>query len=60
MINVKKDQGSGQRRIGDNNRERVRKWFLSNPDMTVSDCAKALGLTWPTVKRHVVSIQNKS
>ena len=45
------------RRIGEKNKDRVASWFLKNPDRNIADCARALGLTWQTVKKHVVAIQ---
>jgi|GEM_PF-2693472 len=57
MIDVKSDKTSGMREVSNRNRERVKRWFLSNPGRTVTDCSRALNLAWQTVKKHVVSIQ---
>lgn len=57
MIDVKKDKTKGMRAVREMNKARVKKWFLTNPGMTVADCARALGLTWQTVKKHVMAIQ---
>jgi len=59
MIKVKTDHGSKSRRIGLENKNRVETWFLKNPDRTIADCSRALGLTWQTVKKHVVAIQKE-
>lgn len=60
MINVNSDTRVGMIKKGNKNKERVRKWFLSNPGETIADCSRALGLNWQTVKKHVVSIKNES
>jgi len=57
MITYTPDQGARSRRIGEKNKDRVASWFLKNPDRNIADCARALGLTWQTVKKHVVAIQ---
>lgn len=57
MIEVGEWKGDGKKIVGRRNRNRVEKWFIGNPGMTVADCARALGLTWQTVKKHVVAIQ---
>lgn len=59
MIVVQSNQGGRSKKIGIKNKERVRKWFLSNPGMSIADCSRALGLTWPTVHKHVKSIQKE-
>ncbi len=57
MIVVKNGKLSGPISVGSRNRERVREWFIKNPNTTVSDCMRALNMTWITVKKHVVAIQ---
>lgn len=57
MISVDVNRARGPLGVREKNKERVKKWFLANPGMTVADCARELSLTWQTVKRHVVDIQ---
>ena len=54
---MKNGRGTGGIIYAQKNREKIKKWIELNPEKTVADCARALGLTWPTVKKHVVSIQ---
>lgn len=60
MIEVGEWKGDGKKIVGKRNRNRVEKWFIANPGMTVADCARALGLTWQTVKKHVIAINNEN
>ena len=53
---VKNGKGTGRIIIAKRNSERIKKWFKSNPDMTIADCARALNLSWPTVKKHVKAL----
>jgi phage FluMu gp28-like protein len=59
MIKVNSDKTEGMRRRGIKNREKVKAWFEDNPGETVAECARSLGFTWVTVKRHIVDIQSK-
>ena len=45
--------------IRDKNRERVRKYFIKNPATTIKSCCDSLGLSFPTVKRHIISIKKE-
>lgn len=56
---MKDGRGTGGILYAQKNRARIKKWIENNPEKTIADCARALGLTWQTVKRHVVSIQQE-
>jgi len=58
-MNVGTWENTGKKIVGERNRKRVEKWFTSNPGRTVAECSRALGLTWKTVKKHVVAIQKE-
>ena len=38
------------------NRRAVSDWFKNNPNTTITECCKGTGLSYPTVKRHIVAI----
>lgn len=50
-------RGTGGIIYAQKNRARIKKWFESNNDKTIAECARSLRLTWMTVKKHVVAIQ---
>jgi len=54
---MKNGRGTGGIIYAKKNRARIKKWFELNPERNIADCARALGFTWPTVKKHVVAIQ---
>ena len=56
-MNVGTWENTGKKIVGERNRARIKKWFTVNPGRTISECSRALGLTWQTVKKHVVAIQ---
>lgn len=55
---IKSGKGTGGIIVSKKNRGRIQKYFIENPGSTISECARALNLTWPTVKSHVVAIQD--
>lgn len=59
MLDVRTGYDVGSNRIGNKNKDRVKRWFISNPGETIAECSRALGLTWQTVKKHVVAIQKE-
>lgn len=54
---MKNGAGTGGIIYAKKNREKIKRWIKLNPDRTIADCARELGFTWPTVKRHVVAIK---
>jgi predicted ArsR family transcriptional regulator len=45
--------------IGEENRERVRAYFLAHVGCTNQECAKALGLSVMSVGRHVATLRKE-
>lgn len=44
-------------KIGHNNREAVRTWFLSHVGCSARECAKAIGLSEVAVGRHLKTLR---
>lgn len=59
MIEISTNKARGSYKRAGENREKIRAWFLANPGETITCCAKSLGFTWITVKKHVISIQKE-
>lgn len=56
-MKIKNGRGTGGIIVAKRNRANIKKWFSENEDGNISQCARALNLRWPTVKKHVVAIQ---
>jgi len=40
-----------------NNKTKVKAWILANPGRFIKDCCEGTGLTYKTVKRHILAVQ---
>ncbi len=58
-MEVKDGRAAAQRKIAENNLNRVAKWFESNPDGSRKECAKRLKLGYWTVCRIINELKNK-
>lgn len=56
-MNVGTWNNTGKKVVGERNMENIKAWFNENPGKTISECSRALNLTWKTVKKHVVAVQ---
>lgn len=51
-------RGKNKKAVSKANREKVRAWFLKNPGDYISSCCHGTGLTYKTVKKHILAIQS--
>ena len=52
-------RGMHTKKTAEKNMARVEKWFKDNPNSTITDCYKALGLSIHTVRKHVKALMDK-
>lgn len=52
-MEIKVNQGDHMKRIKAKNRSSVKAWFETNPESTITECCKGLGLTYRTVRAGV-------
>ena len=56
---MKSGRGEYKKEIARKNREIIRAWLEKNPDGTLTECKKATGFSYVTVRRHVDAIKNE-
>ena len=56
---MKSGRGEYKKEIARKNRDKIRAWLEKNPDGTLTDCKKATGFSYVTVRRHVDAIKNE-
>ena len=57
MIDILDGRGLHKKALSDENRIIVRLYFKWHPGATIGDACKGTGLTYKTVKRHILAIQ---
>lgn len=53
----KDGRGEKNKRIKLKNIEAVKTFFKKNPDTTIKECCEQTGLSYPTVRRHLNSLE---
>jgi len=56
MINVADGRGKSRAKIGKINRDKVENYYKENPGSNIINCCRALGLSYPAVKRHIKAL----
>ena len=56
---MKSGRGEYKKEIARKNREIIMAWLEKNPDGTLTECKKATGFSYVTVRRHVDAIKNE-
>jgi len=56
-MNISDGRGQHKKTLSDENRIIVRLYFKWNPASTITQCCDGTGLTYKTVKRHILAIQ---
>ena len=56
---MKNGRGEFKKEVSIKNREIIRAWMEKNPNGTLTDCKKATGFSYVTVRRHVDAIKNE-
>ena len=56
---MKAGRGEYKKEIARKNREIIRAWLKKNPDKTVTDCKKATGFSYLTVRKHIDAIKQE-
>ncbi|MCP3924522.1 MAG: hypothetical protein GY714_18265 [Desulfobacterales bacterium] len=54
---MKDHRGRHSIRNGEQNRKKVKEWMIKNPDATMRQCEKDLGLCHVTVRKHIKAIK---
>lgn len=52
-------RGKGKTLDCKRNKKAVKKWFTDNPNSTIKACCEGVKLTYPTVRRHIESLQKE-
>ena len=55
-LKVKDGRGKHKKDVAKQNRQNIIEFFALNPDSSITDCSKELGLTWLTVQKHIKEI----
>ena len=56
---MKAGRGEYKKEIAKKNREIIRAWLKENPDKTLTDCKKATGFSYVTVRKHIDAIKQE-
>jgi predicted ArsR family transcriptional regulator len=56
---VRDGRGANKRALAEKNKKQVEDWFKKNPDSTITECCKGVGLSFKTVRKHIDSIQKE-
>ena len=56
-MDVVDGRGKHKKILSEENRNTIKHYFKWSPDSTISDCCNATGLSYPTVKKHILAIQ---
>jgi len=56
---MKAGRGEYKKDIAKKNRDKIRAWLKKNPDGTLTDCKKATGFSYVTVRRHIDAIKQE-
>lgn len=51
--------GDHARKVKEDNVNRIRQFFVNNPDATQKDCEKILELSYSTILRHVKTLRKE-
>lgn len=54
---IKNGRGNYGRELSKKNRAIIKKWLKENQGSTITECIKATGLSYPTVRGHIDAIQ---
>ena len=57
-MNIVDGRGQHRKILSDKNRKTVEHFFRWSTEATITDCCKATGLSFKTVKRHIGAIQD--
>ncbi len=52
-------RGENMVRLKQQNREKIKNWFLKHPGSSVKECAAALGLCTKTVRNHIKALEKE-
>lgn len=52
-MKVSDGRGANKKIDAKRNKNAVRDWFKQNPDSTITECCKGLGLTYTPVRKHL-------
>lgn len=58
-LKVKDGRGAYNKNIAKQNRQSIIDFFALNPDSSITDCSKELGLSWLTVQKHINAINQE-
>ena len=50
-------RGRNKKELSKKNRIIIRKWLANNGKTTITECCRGTGMTYKTVKRHIMAIQ---
>ena len=56
---MKNGRGEFKKEISRKNRDVIRAWLEKNPDKTLTDCKKATGFSYATVRKHIDAIKQE-
>ena len=56
---MKSGKGEHKKELARKNREIIRAWLKNNPDKTMTDCKKATGFSYLTVRKHIDAIKQE-
>ena len=56
LIKIVNQQGQHRKKLEKANREKILNWVIANPNTTMKQCGKDLGLSHVTVRKHMREI----
>jgi len=57
-MKVADGRGKNKKELSKKNKAKVRAWFVKNPGGYISSCCRDTGLTYKTVKKHILALQS--
>ena len=57
---MKAGRGEYKKEIARKNRDKIRAWMEKNPNGTLTDCKKATGFSYLTIRKHIDAIIRES
>ena len=56
---MKAGRGEYKKEIARKNRDSIRAWLEKNPGKTLTECKKATGFSYATVRKHIDAIKQE-
>ena len=56
-MNVIDGRGKHKKALSEKNKAKVKRWFNDNQGSTITECCKGTGLTYMTVKGHIMALK---